>query len=152
MTRRPLALLAAAATVLAPAAGSLSAVAATGAPTAATVAKCATSPTSLSFSRAARSKTGRLSWTAPKRPNAKRLTYRVFRDGRRVAQTSKRSVKLTVKVGRRYRFAVAVVRNGKVQAKSCRASRTLKVRFLPPTTPRGLKATVSAGTATLSWR
>jgi spore germination protein YaaH len=151
MTRRPLALLAALATVLAPAAGSLPALAATGTPTPATVAKCATSPTKLTFTRAARSKTGRLSWSAPKKPKAKKLTYRVFRNGERVAQTTKRSVKMRVKVGRTYRFSVAVVRRGKAQAKRCRASRSLNVRFLPPTTPKAFKATVSAGTASLSW-
>jgi spore germination protein YaaH len=151
MTRRPVAVLAAIATVLAPAAGSLSAVAATGTPTAAAVAKCATSPTKLRLTRAARSKNGRLSWTAPRRPQGKKLTYRVYRDGKRVAQTTKRSVRLSVKVGRRYRFTVAAVRGGRVQAKACRASRALTVRFLPPSTPKALKAKVSGGRAALTW-
>jgi spore germination protein YaaH len=152
MTRRNLAALAAAATALAPAAGAAPAAAVTPAPTAATVAKCATSPTKIAFARAARAKTGRLSWSAPKKPKSKKLTYRVLRNGKRVAQTTKRSVKLSVKVGRTYRFAVAVVRGGRVQAKGCRATRSVTVAFLAPSTPKAFKAAVSAGTAALSWQ
>jgi spore germination protein YaaH len=93
---------------------------------------------------------GRLSWSAPKSAKG-RLAYRVYTNGKRVAQTRNRSTRVSVKVGRRYRFSVAVVRGGRVQGARCRAARTLRVRFLPPSKPKGLKLELSGSTAKLSW-
>jgi spore germination protein YaaH len=135
------------------AAGAGSAPAATPpAATGATVARCATSPTKLVFARAARAKAGRLAWTAPARPKGAKLAYRVFRNGRRVAQTRTRSARVAVSVRHRYRFSVAVVRNGRVQSARCRAARTLTVRFLPPSRPKRLRISVSGARAVLSWQ
>jgi spore germination protein YaaH len=148
--RRLTALLAAATTVLAPAAGILAPAASAATPDAA-AAKCATSATALSFSRAARSKVARLSWKAPASPKGK-LTYRVYKNGKRVAQTRSRSVRVAVKVKHRYRFSVAVLAGGKAQAGGCRLLRTLTVRFMAPTRPKGLRAAVANGKARLTWK
>jgi spore germination protein YaaH len=134
------------------AAGAGSAPAATLPAPGATVARCATSPTALAFTRKARAKTGRLSWTAPARPARATLAYRVFKDGRRVTDTTARSARIAVRPGRRYRFAVAVVRAGRVQSARCRAARTLTVRFVPPSRPTALKISVSGARAVLAWR
>jgi hypothetical protein len=131
------------------AAGAGSAPAATLPASGATVARCATSPAGLALARTARAKTGRLSWTAPAQPPAAALAYRVFREGRRVADTEERSARVAVTAGRRYRFAVAVVRDGRVQAARCRATRTLKVPFLPASRPAGLRISASGA---LAWR
>jgi spore germination protein YaaH len=152
--RRITALLAAATTVLAPAAGILAPAAPAASPVTTTDAaapKCATSATALAFSRSARSKVARLSWKAPASPKGK-LTYRVYKNAKRVAQTHSRSVRVAVTVRHRYRFSVAVLRAGKVQAGPCRLVRTLSVRFLAPTRPRSLKVTVTKGRAMLKWK
>jgi spore germination protein YaaH len=148
--RRITALLAAATTALAPAAGILAPGASAGATPDAAAAKCATSATALSFSRAARSKVARLSWKAPASPKGK-LTYRVYKNGKRVAQTRSRSVRVAVTVRHRYRFSVAVLRAGKAQPGRCRVVRTLTVRFQAPTRPKRLKVSVTKGKAKLTW-
>ena len=146
--RRITALLAAATTALAPAAGLL----APSAPAATTpAAKCATSATALSFKRSARSKVARLSWKAPASPKGK-LTYRVYKSGKRVAQTRSRSARVAVTVRHRYRFSVAVLRAGKVQAGRCRLLRTVTVRFMAPSRPKSLKVSVTKGKARLTWK
>jgi spore germination protein YaaH len=134
------------------AAGAGSAPAATPPTGSATVARCATSPTKLAFARTARAKAGRLSWSAPKRPKGAKLTYRVFANGRRVAQTRARSARIAVRAGRRYRFSVAVVRRGRVQAARCRATRSISVRVLPPSRPKGLRISVSGTRGVLTWK
>jgi spore germination protein YaaH len=144
--------LAAGAAVLAAGAGSAPAATPSGTAAGATVARCATSPTKLVFSRTARAKAGRLSWSAPKRPRGARLTYRVSKNGRRVAQTTRRSARVAVRVGRRYRFTVAVVRGGHVQAARCRGTRTLTVRFLPPSRPKALRLSGAGARAVLTWK
>jgi spore germination protein YaaH len=149
--RRITALLAAATTALAPAAGSLAPAASAAATPDAAAAKCATSATALSFSRAARSKVARLSWKAPASPKGK-LTYRVYKNGKRVAQTHSRSARVAVTVKHRYRFSVAVLSAGKAQAGRCRVVRTLTVRFQAPTRPRGLSVTVASHRAKLTWK
>jgi spore germination protein YaaH len=148
--RRITALLAAATTVLAPAAGILAPAASAATPNGA-AAKCATSATALSFSRTARSKVARLSWKAPASPKGK-LTYRVYKNGKRVAQTRSRSVRIRVTVRHRYRFSVAVLRAGKAQAGRCRLVRTLTVRFQAPSRPKGLTVSVARHKAQLKWR
>jgi hypothetical protein len=145
------ALLAAATTALAPAAGILSPAASAAATPDAAAAKCATSATALSFSRAARSKVARLSWKAPASPKGK-PTYRVYKNAKRVAQTRSRSVRVAVTVRHRYRFSVAVLSAGKAQAGRCRAVRTLTVRFQAPTRPKGLSVTVARHRAQLTWK
>jgi spore germination protein YaaH len=134
------------------AAGAGSAPAATPPTAGATVARCATSPTKVAFARTARAKAGRLSWSAPKRPKGAKLTYRVFKNRKRVAQTRARSARVAVRVGRRYRFSVAVVRRGRVQAARCRATRTISVRALPPSRPKGLKIAAAGTRGVLTWR
>jgi spore germination protein YaaH len=149
--RRITVLLAAATTALAPAAGILSPAASAAATPDAAAAKCATSATALSFSRAARSKVARLSWKAPASPKGK-LTYRVYKNGKRVAQTQSRSARVAVTVKHRYRFSVAVLSAGKAQAGRCRVVRTLTVRFQAPTRPKGLSVTVTDHRAKLTWK
>jgi hypothetical protein len=134
------------------AAGAGSAPAATPPAASTTVARCATSPTKLTFARTARAKAGRLSWHAPKRPKGAKLTYRVYENGRRVAQTRARSARVAVRVGHRYRFSVAVVRGGRVQAARCRAKRTISVRVLPPSRPKTLKISVTGKRGVLTWK
>jgi spore germination protein YaaH len=119
--------------------------------TGATVARCATSPRQITFTRTARAKSGRVSWKAPKTAKGK-LTYRVTVNGKRLKQTRSRSVRIAVNLRKRYRVSVGVVRNGHVQAKRCRATRTISVRVLPPSKPKGLKATVAGGKAKLAWK
>ena len=134
------------------AAGAGSAPAATLPASGAAVARCTTSPVGLAFARTARAKTGRLSWTAPLQPAGAALAYRVLKDGRRVADTGARSARIAVTAGRRYRFSVAVVRAGRVQAARCRATLAVTVRFIPPSRPTGPKTSVAGAGAVLRWR
>ena len=158
MRRTRLTALAAVVTMVAAGAGSAPAVtnasgekAVPGAAGAAASGRCATWASGLRFTRAARAKAGRLSWTAPARPAGARLRYRVVANGRRVVVTSRRSARVVVRAGHRYRFSVAVVRRGHVQAPACRATRTLTVRVLPPGRPGRLAVRVSGTRAALAW-
>src|SRR6185312_6572062 len=150
MRRKRLTALAAVVTMVAAGAGSAPAATNASGEKAAT-GRCATSATGLRLTRAARAKAGRLTWTAPQRPAGARLRYRVAVDGRRVAVTARRSARVRVRPGHRYRFSVAVVRGGRMQAPSCRATRRLTVRVLPPGRPGHLAVRVSGTRAALSW-
>jgi spore germination protein YaaH len=138
---RRLAVLATAATTVAAGAGS--APVATGASPAGPAARCAAGPAGLVFARAARARTGRLTWTGPAG-----LTYVVAVDGRRAGRTRARTARVRVAPGRRHRFSVVVARRGGGAVAGCRATRTMPVPFIAPSRPDGLALTGSV----LSWR
>jgi spore germination protein YaaH len=115
--------------------------------------RCATSARSITFTRKARSKYGRVAWKAPKAARGKaRLVYRVSVNGRRVTQTRAHSARFRVKLHKRYRVTVASVRNGRADRARCRPARTITVKVLPPSAPKRLTATVAGGQAQLHWQ
>jgi spore germination protein YaaH len=71
----------------------------------------------------------------------------VYRNGRRVAQTRATTVRVRAKIGRRYSFAVAVMRAGRPR---CRVVRTI-VNYVPPGKPRELAVALARGRAAITW-
>lgn len=118
------------------------------APEEAGAARCSAAPAKLSFERSPGRVTGRLSWRAP-RGGARR--YRVYRNRAVVGQTTARSIAVTVRPGRRYRFAVRAVTAGG-QPVGCAAELRTFVRWYAPRAPRALAvASTSGNEVELTW-
>jgi spore germination protein YaaH len=109
-------------------------------------ARChARQPTGLSLERLPDASAGRLRWRAPRSAPA-RARYRVYRNGRTLGQTAKRSMRVRVSLGRSFRFKVAVVGTG------CSAQKRLTLGSRGPSVPLHLAAGDGAGAAVrLSW-
>lgn len=105
-------------------------------------------PGKLSFARAPGRMTGRLSWRAP-RSGGRR--YRVYRNRAVVGQTSRRSIRVAVRPGRRYRFAVRAV-GASGRPVGCAAELRKLVRWYPPRAPRNLAVASASGAGVeLAW-
>lgn len=127
----------------------LALVATAAAPTAADAARgSCPSPTRLGFSRTAGRTTGVLRWRAPAAASS---GFRVLRNGRVVGQTRRRALRVAVRIGRTYRFAVAPL-GPTGRALPCKATKRLKVRWRPPGAPRHLAVSGGEGGLRLSWR
>lgn len=102
-------------------------------------------PTRLTLVRKVGRTVGQLRWRAPLRaPAAAR--YRVYRNGRTVGQTTKRSMRVRITPGRSYRFRVAVMGTG------CGAQKLIRVRLRGPSTPRHVAVGDGSGaTVRLTW-
>jgi spore germination protein YaaH len=100
----------------------------------------------LSFHRKAGKPAGRLSWKTPKRGR-----FRVYRNKAIVGQTLGRSIRVAVKPGRKYVFAVrAVSRSGALSG--CAARLEQRMRYFPPFRPHGLAVRLkSEHLAVLEW-
>jgi spore germination protein YaaH len=102
----------------------------------------------LAFHRTVGERTGTLSWQIPK--GARRNSYAVFRDDRKLGETAGRSFAVGVRPGRRYVFAVqAIDANG--QADPCVARLKQEVRFHPPSRPPGLAVNGGGAHVRLVW-
>ena len=101
-------------------------------------------PTDLSFKRKAGNPVGKLSW----KPRGR---YRVYRNKLIVGQVIGRSIRVAVKPGRKYVFTVrAMTRAGTLT--SCVARLAERMRFFPPSRPRGLAVrNVKPRSAVLEW-
>lgn len=129
------------------------AVLATGAAAAVSLALPATSPAAvcakaagLSFHRVAGKTTGKLTWRTP---NGR---FRVYRNGVVVGQTVGRSIRVAVKPGRKYVFAVRPVRSsGKVSR--CETRLEQRMDFFAPFRPKRFHVRkVTKTGALLEWR
>jgi spore germination protein YaaH len=100
----------------------------------------------LSFSRPVGKLAGRLSWKMPRSGR-----FRVYRNGAIVGQTVSRSLRVAVRPGHTYIFAVKAVRsNGHVSR--CAATLKRSLRFYPPFPPRAFAVRKVTDTrATLEW-
>lgn len=97
-------------------------------------------PTRLSFSRTTGRTVGTLRWQAS-------TPVRVLRNGRVVGQTSRRAMRIPVRLGRTYRFAVVPL-----GARRCAARTKLRVRYRPPGAPRQLTVRAGEDDLRLGWR
>jgi len=73
-------------------------------------------------------------------------TYRVLRNGRVVGQTHRRAKRVAVRIGRSYRFTVIGL-----GARSCTATRRVRVRWRAPGAPRALAVSNREGALQLDW-
>ncbi len=91
-----------------------------------------------------------LTWRAAKGSRGRR-TYRVYRGGRVVRQTTRRSTPVKVRLGRLHKLTVAAVdRRGRPTR--CRASISARIDYRPPTRPELLTVSDTSGSsATLTW-
>lgn len=141
MGGRLVAVLVAAATLVIAAAGETPAAAAAGT-------RCQSQqPTALAISRGLGSTAAQLHWRAPRRvPASASVRYRVYRNGRTVGQTRRRSMRVRVSLGRSYRFKVAVIGTG------CSAQKLIKVLRRSPSTPQHVAAGDGSGASVrISW-
>lgn len=113
---------------------------------AAGAARCqATKPTKLALQRPLGRTVAQLRWSAGRGAPAG-ARYRVYRNGRTIGQTAKRSMRVRVSPGRSYRFKVTVLGTG------CSSQKLIRVRLRIPSTPRHLAAGDGAGTTVrISW-
>ncbi len=98
-----------------------------------------TAPTRLSFSRPLGRTVGTLRWQASS-------PVRVLRNGRVVGQTARRAMRVRVRLGRTYRFAVVPL-----AARRCAARKQVRVRYRLPGAPHGLTARLRADGLRLAW-
>lgn len=106
-----------------------------------------TKPTKLSFTRKVGKTVGMLRWRAPKRTTG----FRVLRNGRVVAQTRRHALRVPVRLGRTYRFAVVpLAASGR--AARCAAMRRIRVAYRAPGAPRNLIVSGDERGLQLSWR
>lgn len=97
-------------------------------------------PTHLRFSRRVGRTVGVLRWRAS-------APVRVRRNGRVVGQTTRGAMRVPVKLGRTYRFAVVPL-----GAARCAARKQVKVAYRAPGAPRRLTARVGDDGMRLAWR
>ncbi len=97
-------------------------------------------PPRLSFARATGRTVGTLRWRAS-------TPVRVLRNGRVVGQTGRRAMRVPVKLGRAYRFAVVPI-----GARRCAARATVRVRYRPPGAPRLLTVRAREDDLRRGWR
>jgi spore germination protein YaaH len=93
----------------------------------------------------------RLRWSRSRRGIAPVIGYRLYRDGKTVRQFKRRSVRVRLVSGRRYRFSVAAVDS---RGRRSRRSKPVIVRtkHYPPMAPRALDAAgVTDTELSLSW-
>jgi spore germination protein YaaH len=96
-------------------------------------------PTRLSFSRPLGRTVGTLRWQAD-------MPVRVLRNGRVVGQTARRAMRVRVRLGRIYRFAVVPL-----AARRCAATKRVRVRYRVPGAPRGLTMRLGADRLRFAW-
>jgi spore germination protein YaaH len=116
-------------------------------PTAAAARACA-KPTKLAFARRTGRTAGMLRWRAPRGAS----TFRVLRNGRVVGQTSRHALRVAVRLGRTYRFAVMPLTGGGRAARRCAATRRLRIAYRAPGAPRRLVLARGERGLRLSWR
>ncbi len=101
---------------------------------------CPTTPTKLSFSRAAGRTVGTLRWRTT-------AQVHVVRNGSVIRQTWRHALRVHVTPGHSYRFAVAPVG----RPARCAARKRVKVAYRAPSAPRGLTLAVADGGLRFSW-
>jgi len=106
-------------------------------------------PTYLQLTRNVGRTVARLTWRAPR--GGKATTYRVTRGNVVIGQTSRRAMRVRVRIGSRQRFTVTPMR-GAQRVVSCRLTRQIHVRYKPPGMPRDVTASVHSGIARLAWK
>ncbi len=109
-------------------------------------------PQGLTFTRATGDSAIVLRWRAPRAASGHRSrAYRVYRGGKVVGQTTRRSMRVMIRLGARHKLTVAAVdRRG--HPTRCRASITVLSTYRPPTAPRLLSVSDTSGAgATLGW-
>ncbi len=107
-------------------------------------------PVGLAFKRRTGETAIRLTWHAPRAAHGRRA-WRVYRGGRVVGQTTRHSMRVSVRVGATHRLTVAAVdRHG--HPTRCRASIAATSTYRPPAAPRLLSVSDTSGaSATLGW-
>jgi spore germination protein YaaH len=107
-------------------------------------------PTKLRFARSQSRLSGRLHWLAP-RLRAAGSSYRVYRDGRVVGQTTRHSMRVRIRARKRHTFSVRVV-SASGHVSRCRAVLTRLVSLRVPGAPAKLAVRrVTEFGARLTW-
>ena len=104
-------------------------------------------PAHLTFKRKLGKTTGILRWATPRGFSGR---VRVLRNGRVVGQTSRRALRVAVKLGRTYRFGVVPLSTAGRPLR-CTATKRLKVRYRAPGAPRRLAVSGDERGLRLSW-
>lgn len=92
-----------------------------------------TKPTHVAFKRTTGKTVGMLRWRAPKRTTR----FRILRNGRTVGQTRRHALRIPVRLGRTYRFAVLPLTAAGRRTR-CAAARRVRVAYRAPGAPRSL--------------
>jgi spore germination protein YaaH len=101
-------------------------------------------PTHVTFSRPVGRTTGVLRWKAS-------APVRVLRNGRIAGQTTRHALRIAVKLGRTYRFAVVPL-SPAGRPQRCRAGKRVRIAYRAPGAPRQLTVQGDERGLQLSWR